>query len=342
MGLRADDRAEPGRRLEAEQGDRVALPQVQGAIQVRGRQGRSRPHTVQVGDEKVTAESIVVATGVRPRPLPGAEYDGKTIIGYKEAMSPPPAAEVDADHRRRSHRPRVRLLLQRDRHQGHARRVDGPHPPRRGRGGLRGPAQEPDEAWHGDPHEVEDRQGREDGRPGSRSTIETPDGPEDGRGRDDAGLHRRRWATSRGSSTRSSKVELVKNHIKADPKNGYQTTAPGIYAVGDVIGPPWLAHVAHHEAISCIERLCGFADHPVDYTNIPGCTYTDPGVASVGLTETRRPRGRPRGPHRPLPLLASAAGPWPPTRPRASSSSSSTPSTASCSAPTCWAPRPPS
>ena len=81
------------------------------------------------------------------------------------------------------------------------------------------------------------------------------------------------------------KLEIVKNHIKADPKNGYVTSNPGIYAVGDVIGPPWLAHVAHHEAVCCIERLCGFADRPVDYTNIPGCTYTDPGVASVGLTE---------------------------------------------------------
>ena len=52
-----------------------------------------------------------------------------------------------------------------------------------------------------------------------------------------------------------------------------------------MIGPPWLAHVAHHEAICCIERLCGHADHTVDYSIIPGCTYTDPGVASVGLTE---------------------------------------------------------
>src|SRR5207248_2869457 len=74
-------------------------------------------------------------------------------------------------------------------------------------------------------------------------------------------------------------VEIVKDHIKADPKNGYATSVPGIYAVGDVIGPPWLAHVAHHEA------LCGFSDRTVDYTTIPGCTYTDPGVASVGLTE---------------------------------------------------------
>src|SRR5439155_18079427 len=46
-----------------------------------------------------------------------------------------------------------------------------------------------------------------------------------------------------------------------------------------------LAHVAHHEAICCVERICGFSDRLVDYSNIPGCTYTDPGVASLGLTE---------------------------------------------------------
>ena len=80
-------------------------------------------------------------------------------------------------------------------------------------------------------------------------------------------------------------VELVKGHIKADPNRGYATNVQGLYAVGDVIGPPWLAHVAHHEAICCVEKLAGFADRKVDYGNIPGCTYTDPGVASVGLTE---------------------------------------------------------
>jgi dihydrolipoamide dehydrogenase len=82
------------------------------------------------------------------------------------------------------------------------------------------------------------------------------------------------------------KLEIVKNHIKADPKNGYATSVQGIYAVGDVIGPPWLAHVAHHEATCCVERLCGFSDRTIDYTTVPGCTYTDPGVASVGMTET--------------------------------------------------------
>ncbi len=75
-------------------------------------------------------------------------------------------------------------------------------------------------------------------------------------------------------------VELVKNHIKADRDRGIKTNVPGLYAVGDVIGPPWLAHVAHHEAICCVEWLCGHAERTVDYTTVPGCTYTDPGVAA--------------------------------------------------------------
>ena len=69
------------------------------------------PNQVQIGDEKVSAGSIVIATGVRPRPLPGVEFDGKTIITYKEAMSLAKPAEVDADHRRRADRAGVRLLL---------------------------------------------------------------------------------------------------------------------------------------------------------------------------------------------------------------------------------------
>lgn len=81
-------------------------------------------------------------------------------------------------------------------------------------------------------------------------------------------------------------VEIVKNHIKVD-KNTYQTNIPGIYAIGDVIGPPWLAHVASAEAIHCVETIKGIKNHPIDYENIPGCTYCQPQVASVGLTEQK-------------------------------------------------------
>ncbi len=65
----------------------------------------------------------------------------------------------------------------------------------------------------------------------------------------------------------------------------YQTTAPGVYAIGDVIGPPWLAHVASEEAITCVERLAGHDPIPIDYSVVPGCTYCHPQVASVGFTE---------------------------------------------------------
>lgn len=81
-------------------------------------------------------------------------------------------------------------------------------------------------------------------------------------------------------------VEIFKNHIKVD-KNTYQTNIPGIYAIGDVIGPPWLAHVASAEGIHCVEGIKGIKNPPIDYDNIPGCTYCQPQVASVGLTEQK-------------------------------------------------------
>ncbi len=81
-------------------------------------------------------------------------------------------------------------------------------------------------------------------------------------------------------------VELFKNHIKVD-KQTYQTNVTNIYAVGDVIGPPWLAHVASAEGIHCVEGIKGIKNPQLDYENIPGCTYCQPQVASVGLTEAK-------------------------------------------------------
>jgi len=83
------------------------------------------------------------------------------------------------------------------------------------------------------------------------------------------------------------KVGIVpeRSFIKADKY--YRTNAPGIYAIGDIIGPPWLAHVASHEGIVAAEHLAGAETHPIDYDNIPGCTYCQPQVASVGMTEKK-------------------------------------------------------
>ena len=67
----------------------------------------------------------------------------------------------------------------------------------------------------------------------------------------------------------------------------YETNIKGIYAIGDITGPPLLAHVASHEGIVCIEKIAGIQTHPVDYDAIPGCTYCQPQVASIGMTEAQ-------------------------------------------------------
>ncbi|SHH30913.1 dihydrolipoyl dehydrogenase [Bradyrhizobium erythrophlei] len=74
--------------------------------------------------------------------------------------------------------------------------------------------------------------------------------------------------------------------------DGYgKTSVPGIYAIGDVAGPPMLAHKAEHEGVICVEAIKGLHPHPMDKNLIPGCTYCNPQVASVGLTEAKAKEG---------------------------------------------------
>jgi len=84
-------------------------------------------------------------------------------------------------------------------------------------------------------------------------------------------------------------VKTDRGHIATD---GYgRTNVEGVYAIGDVTGPPWLAHKASHEGIVCVEAIAGKKPHPFETWNIPGCTYSRPQVASVGLTETKAKEG---------------------------------------------------
>jgi dihydrolipoamide dehydrogenase len=80
-------------------------------------------------------------------------------------------------------------------------------------------------------------------------------------------------------------VKTEKSFIKTDKY--MKTNVEGMYAIGDVAGPPCLAHKAFHEGIVCVEAIAGKNPHPVDYDNIPGCTYCQPQVASVGMTEEK-------------------------------------------------------
>ncbi|MGE0117397.1 MAG: dihydrolipoyl dehydrogenase [Dongiaceae bacterium] len=81
-----------------------------------------------------------------------------------------------------------------------------------------------------------------------------------------------------------TKVKVEKTHVVADAW-GF-TGETGVYAIGDLVGPPWLAHKAMHEGVICVEKIAGVKGvHLMDVTKIPGCTYCRPQVASVGLTE---------------------------------------------------------
>lgn len=78
-------------------------------------------------------------------------------------------------------------------------------------------------------------------------------------------------------------VVMEKGKVKVD--EFYHTNVEGVYAIGDIIPGPALAHVASAEGITCVEKIAGQTPHPINYGNIPGCTYTTPEVASVGMTE---------------------------------------------------------
>lgn len=89
-----------------------------------------------------------------------------------------------------------------------------------------------------------------------------------------------------GIGLEKTKVKVDRSHIVVD--SFLRTAEPGVYAIGDIVGPPWLAHKASHEAVICVENIAGVKGvHPLNALNIPGCTYCRPQIASVGLSERK-------------------------------------------------------
>ena len=80
-----------------------------------------------------------------------------------------------------------------------------------------------------------------------------------------------------------TRAKVDRGHVVVD--RWLETGEPGLYAIGDLAGPPWLAHKASHEGVVCVERIAGLDVRPVEASRIPGCTYCRPQIASVGLTE---------------------------------------------------------
>jgi dihydrolipoyl dehydrogenase len=242
------------------------------------------PNTVEVGGEKITATSILLATGTRPRTLPGAEFDGKTIVSYKEAMVLPKqpksmiiigagAIGCEFAYFYNAIGTKVTLVEMMDHilpieDEEVSKALESSFTKRKMTVLTKTKTTKVTKSGAGVKVEVEG--------PAGNQTLEAEillvaigvTGNVEGL-----------WDESK------LKITVEKGHIKADPQKGYVTSVPGIYAIGDINGPPWLAHVAHHEAVVCVETIAGTSHRTVDYNNVPGCTYTDPGVASVGLTE---------------------------------------------------------
>jgi dihydrolipoamide dehydrogenase len=229
----------------------------------------------------VAAKHIILATGARARSLPGLEPDGKLVWTYKEAMVPPAipksllvvgsgAIGIEFASFYRTMGAEVTVVEVLDRIL---------------------PVE--DEEVSAFARKQFEKQGMkiltsakvaklDKGKDRVKATIEHQGGP--------TVLDVERVILAIGITgnvenigLEGTKVRVEKGHILVD--QWLKTDEPGIYAIGDVVGAPWLAHKASHEGVICVEKIAGLEAHPLDVTNVPGCTYCAPQVASVGLTE---------------------------------------------------------
>jgi dihydrolipoamide dehydrogenase len=244
-------------------------------VRITGKDGANR---------EVTAHHIIVATGARSRALPGIEFDGKKVISSREAMTLPRlpksmaiigagaigcefadfyssmGAKVDIievlDHLLPIEDEDCSVLLERV----FGKRGIGVH--------VRSKVEKVEKSAEGVKLTV--------AGPKGTSVIEA----------EVCLMAVGVTGNIEGVFGAGAQAEIFKGHIKVE-LGKYRTSVENVWAVGDVIGPPWLAHVAHHEAVKCVDMI--FTDHvdPIDYSAIPGCTYTHPQVASLGLTERK-------------------------------------------------------
>ncbi|MEO9851720.1 MAG: dihydrolipoyl dehydrogenase [Reichenbachiella sp.] len=231
--------------------------------------------------ENYTADNIIVATGGRSRELPNLPIDGKKIIGYREAMNLPKqpkkmvivgsgAIGVEFAYFYHSigtevtiveYLPNVVPVEDEDISKQLARSFK--------KSGMK--------IMTGSEVTAVDTKGKT-----CKVTVKTKKGEE----QIDCDVVLSAVGVSsniEGIGLEDVGVMTDKGKILVD--DYYKTNIPGIYAIGDIVHGPALAHVASAEAIICAEKICGESPEPLDYGNIPGCTYCSPEIASVGMTE---------------------------------------------------------
>ncbi len=253
-------------------------------IEGHGRLGGAGRVAVERGDgavEEISAPHIVLATGARARSLPGLEPDGERVWTYREAMVPPamPSSllvigsgaigiEFASFYRDLGAEVTVVEILDRIL-----------------------PVE--DEEISALARKAFEKQGMTILTGASVSALETSDGRVSARVKvgeetrdievDNAVLAVGIVGNVEGIGLEGTAVEVDRGHVVVD--RWCRTAEPGVYAIGDLVGPPWLAHKASHEGVVCVERIAGMEARPLDVSLIPGCTYCRPQVASIGLTE---------------------------------------------------------
>ena len=237
-------------------------------------------------DDKATtyqANNIIIATGARSRELPSLPQDGKKVVGYREAMTLPKqpkkiivvgsgAIGIEFAHFYNSMGTEVTVVEFQDRivpveDEEISKQLERSFK----KAGINIMTQA--EVTH------VDTKGK-----GVTATVKTAKGEEI--------LKADIVLSAVGIKTNIENIGLQEAGIAVDRdkilvNDFYQTNLPGYYAIGDVTSGQALAHVASAEGILCVEKIAGHSVEPLDYGNIPGCTYCSPEIASVGLTEAQ-------------------------------------------------------
>ncbi|MEO1090974.1 MAG: dihydrolipoyl dehydrogenase [Pseudomonadota bacterium] len=257
---------------------------VEGAARLAGRETVTVALT-KGGERQLDAPHVVIATGARARQLPGLEADGELIWTYKEAMVPKAmprsllvvgsgaiGIEFASFYRAMGAEVTVVEVLERILPVEDAEISAFVHQQLEKRG-IRFRTSATVEAI------------RPRGQ-GIEAVVETVDSGSETLVADRAVMAVGIVGNTEDLGLETTAVAVDRGHIVAD---GFgRTGEAGVYAIGDVTGPPWLAHKASHEGVVCVERIAGVEQvHPLDVTKIPGCTYCTPQVASVGYTEAK-------------------------------------------------------
>ncbi|MBV9786061.1 MAG: dihydrolipoyl dehydrogenase [Acidisphaera sp.] len=230
----------------------------------------------------LTAPNIILATGARARQLPGLETDGKLVWSYKEAMVPPAmpksllvvgsgAIGIEFASFFRNMGAEVTV----------AEMVDRILPVE-------------DEEIGGFARKAFEKQGiriftgaKVSGLVKHADSVTAT--VEAGGRREEITVERVISAIGIVGNVEDIGLEgtgvvVERTHVRIDEY--CRTGEPGVFAIGDLAGPPWLAHKASHEGVVCVEKIAGLNDvHAIDWSNVPACTYCRPQIASVGLTE---------------------------------------------------------